>query len=88
MFAKVFTKVFGSRNSRTVKRLQKKVTQINALEEECETLSDDALRAKTEEFKSRVQAGESLDDLLVEAFAVVREAGKRVLEMRHFDEQL
>ncbi|MGR8918241.1 MAG: preprotein translocase subunit SecA, partial [Gammaproteobacteria bacterium] len=80
--------VFGSRNDRLLKRFRKTVTAINALESDMEALSDDALRAKTAEFRQRAADGESLDDLLPEAFAVVRETGKRVLNMRHFDEQL
>ena len=88
MFAKMIKKVFGSRNERLLKQYRKTVIQINALEPEIEKLSDEALKAKTEEYKKRYQEGESLDKLLPEAFATVREAGKRVLNMRHFDVQL
>ena len=80
--------VFGSRNDRLLKRMRKSVEAINQLEPGLQSLSDDELRAKTTEFRSRYQNGETLDDLLPEAFAVVRETGKRVLGMRHFDEQL
>jgi preprotein translocase subunit SecA len=88
MFSSILTKVFGSRNDREIKRLNKIVAQINALESEYETLSDDELKGKTAEFRERIKKGESLDDLLVEAFAVVRETSKRVFEMRHFDVQM
>src|SRR6201993_5283138 len=81
-------KIFGSRNQRLVKQYQKTVTAINALEPQIEQLTDDQLRAKTAEFRERVSSGESLDKLLPEAFAVCREASKRVLKMRHFDMQL
>src|SRR5689334_839497 len=81
-------KVVGTQNERELKRLRPIVAQINALEPTISALSDDQLRGKTAEFKQRVANGESLDDLLVEAFAVVREAGRRVLNMRHFDVQL
>ncbi len=81
-------KVFGSRNERTLKRLKKAVLHINALEASMMALSDEALSAKTQEFKDRLQAGATLDDLLIEAFAVVREVSKRTLKMRHFDVQL
>ncbi len=84
----VLKKVFGSRNDRLVKRLMKTVERINALEPEITRLSDEALTAKTAEFRARLQRGERLDDLLPETFAVVRETGKRVLGMRHFDVQL
>jgi preprotein translocase subunit SecA len=82
------TSIFGSRNSRLLKRYGKTVTQINALEPAMEALSDEELQAKTPEFKRRLANGESLDNLLPEAFAVCREASKRVLKMRHFDVQL
>ena len=82
------TQIFGSRNERLLKQYRKTVAQINALEPGLEQLSDTALQAKTDEFKQRVQAGESLDALLPEAYAVVREASKRVMKMRHFDVQL
>ena len=88
MATNFLTKLFGSRNERLLKQYRKTVVQINALEPELEKLSDEALKAKTEEFKQRVAKGESLDDLLPEAFAVVREGSKRVMKMRHFDVQL
>lgn len=82
------TKLFGSRNDRLLKQYRKTVARINAMEPELEKLEDQALRAKTQEFKDRLTKGETLDDLLPEAFAVVREASKRVMKMRHFDVQL
>ncbi|HEX2604015.1 MAG TPA: preprotein translocase subunit SecA, partial [Oxalicibacterium sp.] len=82
------TKIFGSRNQRLLKQYQKTVREINALEPAMEQLSDEALQAKTPEFKARIAQGEALDSLLPEAFAVCREASKRVLKMRHFDVQL
>src|SRR5687767_11029530 len=85
---KALAKVFGTANERELKRLSPVVAEINALEPATQALSDEQLRAKTAEFRSRIAEGETLDDLLVEAFAVVREAGKRVLNMRHFDVQL
>ncbi len=88
MLANLAKKIFGSRNERLLKQYQEKVSQINALEKTLVGLTDDQLRAKTEAFKARHQQGESLDSLLAEAFAVVREAGKRFLGMRHFDSQL
>ncbi len=81
-------KIFGSRNQRLVKQYQKTVATINALETQIEQLTDDQLRGKTDEFRQRVAGGESLDKLLPEAFAVCREASRRVLKMRHFDVQL
>jgi len=84
----VAQKIFGSSNDRKLKPLRKKVALINALEPEMQKLSDEALRAKTDEFRARYEKGETLDQLLVEAFAVVREAGVRSLGMRHFDVQL
>ncbi|QBE62929.1 preprotein translocase subunit SecA [Pseudoduganella lutea] len=84
----LLTAIFGSRNQRLLKQYQKTVKAINALEPEYEKLSDAELQAKTPAFKERVAAGEALDDLLVEAFAVCREASKRVFKMRHFDVQL
>ena len=86
--ANFLTKLFGSRNDRLLKQYRKTVARINAMEPEYEALSDDALRAKTQEFKERVAQGLSLDDLLPEAFAVVREGSKRAMKMRHFDVQL
>jgi preprotein translocase subunit SecA len=88
MLPSLLTSIFGSRNERLLKQLRGTVGQINALEPRFEQLSDDELRAKTEEFKQRHAKGESLDALLPEAFAVVREGGKRALKMRHFDVQL
>jgi preprotein translocase subunit SecA len=88
MVAKLLRKIFGSRNERLVKGMRKTVAQINALESEYEALSNEQLQAKTQQFRERLENGESLDDLLSEAFATVREAGKRVLKMRHYDVQL
>lgn len=88
MFAPLLRKLFGSKNEREVKRMQKAVLAINALEERMIALSDEQLTAKTAEFKERLAKGETLDQLLPEAFAVAREAGKRVMGMRHFDVQL
>jgi len=88
MATNILTKIFGSRNDRQLKQYRKSVVRINAMEAEFEKLSDDALRAKTQEFKDRITKGESLDALLPEAFAVVREGSKRVMKMRHFDVQL
>ena len=88
MITKALTKIFGSRNSRLLKRMQQDVVRINALEPELAKLTDEQLRAKTAEFKTRVSNGASLDSLLHEAFACVREASKRALGMRHFDVQL
>ena len=81
-------KLIGSRNDRLLKQYRKQVVQINALESEYEALSDDGLRAKTDEFRQRISDGKSLNSLLPEAFAVVREASKRVFNMRHFDVQM
>jgi preprotein translocase subunit SecA len=88
MLPKFLTQIFGSRNERLLKAYRRTVQQINALEPALEQLDDAALRAKTDEFKGRLAAGQSLDDLLPEAFAVVREASKRTLRMRHFDVQM
>ena len=88
MVTTLLRKVFGSRNDRTLKRISKTVRKINALEPELKALSDAQLRAKTDEFRARYQQGETLEQLLAEAFAVVREGSRRVLEMRHFDVQL
>ena len=82
------TKIFGSRNQRLIKQYQKTVREISALEPQMEKLSDAELQAKTPEFKARLEKGETLDGILPEAFAVCREAAKRVLKMRHFDVQL
>ncbi|MCA1799653.1 MAG: preprotein translocase subunit SecA, partial [Xanthomonadaceae bacterium] len=86
--AKLFRGLFGSRNDRYLRGCSKTVERINALEPDLQALSDDALRAKTDAFRKRLDEGETLDQLLPEAFAVVREAGRRVLGMRHFDVQL
>ncbi|MEJ2645842.1 MAG: preprotein translocase subunit SecA [Gammaproteobacteria bacterium] len=88
MVNQLLRKVFGSRNERLVKRMFRVVQRINELEASLESLSDEQLQAQTEAFRKRLGDGESLDDLLPEAFATVREAGKRVLGMRHFDVQL
>jgi preprotein translocase subunit SecA len=88
MILNFLTKVFGSQNERNLKRLLPLVEQINALEPEIQALSDEELQAQTPRFRERIDNGESLDDLLPEAFATVREASKRTLEMRHFDVQL
>jgi preprotein translocase subunit SecA len=88
MAKNLLTQIFGSRNDRLLKQYRKTVDRINALEPEYEKLSDDELRGKTQEFKDRLAKGETVDDLLVEAFAVVREGSKRVMRMRHFDVQL
>ena len=88
MATNFLTKIFGSRNDRLLKQYRSGVARINAMEAALERLSDDDLRAKTGLFKDRIAAGESLDALLPEAFAVVREGSKRVMKMRHFDVQL
>ncbi len=88
MINAILTKIVGSKNERTLKRLQPLVARVNDLERSVEGLSDDALRARKDEFRGRLDRGEALDALLPEAFAVVREAGRRVLGMRHFDVQL
>ncbi|MCE4298343.1 preprotein translocase subunit SecA [Xanthomonas hortorum pv. vitians] len=88
MINSLLTRVFGSRNERQLRQLTRLVTQINALEPTIEKLSDAELQAKTPEFKQRLAAGESLDKILPEAFAVCREASRRVLGMRHYDVQL
>lgn len=88
MLSTLFKKFFGSRNERLIKQYSQAVKEINALEPTIEALSDEALRAKTEEFKQRYQQGETLEQLLPEAFAVVREGSRRALGMRHFDVQL
>ncbi len=82
------TKIFGSRNDRLLKTYRKSIERINALEPQYEKLDGDQLRGKTQEFKDRVAAGETLDQILPEAFAVVREGGKRAMKMRHFDVQM
>ncbi len=88
MLPKLLTSIFGSRNDRLLKQYRQVVGQVNALESKFESLDDAALTAKTEEFRTRFKAGETLDAMLPEAFAVVREGSKRVLKMRHFDVQL
>jgi preprotein translocase subunit SecA len=88
MFARLARAIFGSANDRALKRHQARVPAINAWEAKLSPLSDEALRGKTAEFRARLEAGETLDDLLEEAFATVREAAKRVLGLRHFDVQL
>ncbi|WP_019615021.1 preprotein translocase subunit SecA [Psychromonas ossibalaenae] len=88
MITELITKIIGSRNDRYLKKLRKVVNEINKLEPQMQALSDADLKAKTAEFKERVASGESVDDILVEAFAVVRSASERVFGMRHFDVQL
>ncbi len=88
MFSKILTKVIGSRNDRTLRKLRKIVDQINKLEPQFESLQDEELKAKTIEFRARLEQGEDLDNLLPEAFATVREASKRLYGMRHFDVQM
>ena len=88
MVSNLLTKVFGSKNERELKKIQPAVEKINALEPRIQAMSDDELKAQTQLFKDRLNTGESLDDLLPEAFATVREASVRTLEMRHFDVQL
>jgi len=88
MFSSLLTKIFGSSNQREIKKLRKIVATINALEPQFESLSDEELKAKTAEFKSRLENNETLKDILPEAFATVREASKRVYGMRHFDVQM
>ena len=88
MINNLLTRVFGSRNERLLKQLQRSVSKINALEPELQKLSDDELKAKTPEFQKRIRDGESIDKILPEAFAVCREASRRVLGMRHYDVQL
>ncbi|SET37647.1 preprotein translocase subunit SecA [Thorsellia anophelis] len=88
MIGTVLTKIFGSKNDRLVRKMRKTVQLINQLEPDYQALSDEELKAKTAEFRERLAAGKSLDNLLIEAFAVVREASKRVFGMRHFDVQM
>ncbi len=88
MFGNVLTKIFGSRNQRLLKQMNKRVNNINAQADAVKALSDEELKECTVKFKQRLEQGETLDDLLEDAFAVVREAGERVLNMRHFDVQL
>jgi len=88
MFNALLTSIFGSRNERLIKQFSKTVVRINALEAQMQALSDEALQAKTGEYRQRIQNGEKLDQLLPEAFATMREAARRVLGMRHYDVQL
>lgn len=88
MATNFLTKIFGSRNDRLLKKYRQTVGKINALEAGYEKLSDDALRGKAEEFKNRIAQGATLDEILPEAFAVVREGSKRVMKLRHFDVQM
>ena len=88
MFAGFARKLFGSSNERRIKSYRPRVDEINALEKELEALSDDALRARTAEFREQLADGKTLDDILVPAFATCREAAKRTLGQRHFDVQL
>src|SRR5688500_8938371 len=88
MIPKILTNIFGSRNDRLLKTYKRLVEQVAAFETQFEKLSDAELRAKTDEFRQRLTQGSTLDDLWPEAFAVVREAGKRTLKMRHFDVQI
>src|SRR4029453_5895607 len=88
MIGQLLAKVIGTQNEREIKRLRPRVAEINALEPAIQALTDEQLRAKTALFREGVAGGATLDDLLPEAFAVVREAGRRVLNMRHFDVQL
>ena len=85
MASNILTKFFGSRNDRLLKTYRKTIERINALEPEYEKLSDDQLREKTVEFKTRVTGGEALDAILPESFALVRVGSKRIMKMRHFD---
>ena len=88
MIGAIAKALFGSSNDRYVKSIDKIVKKISAFEADFEALSDDELKAQTDRFRARLEAGESLDDIMPEAFATVREAGKRVLGMRHFDVQM
>ncbi|MBI4641704.1 MAG: preprotein translocase subunit SecA, partial [Candidatus Tectomicrobia bacterium] len=88
MFLQLLRKIVGSKNDRELRRIEPLVVRINELEPTMVALSDGQLRAKTDEFKRRLEEGETLDDLLCEAFAVAREAARRTLNMRHFDVQL
>src|SRR5438270_13799088 len=85
MFASIAHSIFGSANDRALKAYRRRVPQINALEPAMEALSDEALRARTAEFRERLAGGVTLDEILPEAFATVREASKRTLGQRHFD---
>ena len=88
MFAGIARRVFGTANDRFLRKQNKTITAINELEPALEALSDDELQARTPWFKQRLAAGENLDDILIDAFATVREAAKRTLGQRHFDVQL
>ena len=88
MLGKIARKIFGSANDRFVKKLYKTVNKINALEPDFIKLSDEELKAKTDEYRTRLKNGETLDDILLEAIATVREASKRVMGQRHYDVQL
>src|SRR5260370_38325836 len=88
MMDTLLAKLFGTKNGRDVKAMRPLIASINALEPSIQSLSDQELTAKTAEFRQRLANGSTLDDLLIEAFAVVREAGRRILNMRHFDVQL
>ena len=88
MVGKLFKKIFGSRNDRLVKAMRKVVAKINELEPGMQALTDEQLKSKTDEFRQRLEQGETLDNLLPEAFATVREAGQRALGMRHYDVQI
>ena len=88
MFGNFLTKIFGSRNQRLLKSMNKSVIIINELAKAAEDMSDEELTNSTLKFRERLANGETIDDILEEAFAIVREAGKRVLNMRHFDVQL
>src|SRR5215207_9163411 len=84
-FERGITALFGSANARVLRRMQPKVDAINALESKYQGFTDEQLRDQTSQFRRRLETGETLDDLLVEAFAVAREAGRRFLSMRHYD---
>jgi len=84
----ILTKIFGTANDRIIKRLQKEIHKINSFENSLKNLTDEELKAKTGEFKQKIAAGNTLDDICYEAFAVVREASKRVSGQRHYDVQL
>ena len=88
MVGGIFVKVFGTKNGRELKRMSKLVAQVNACEPQMQALSDDDLKAKTVEFRRRIDSGETIDDLLPEAFAAVREAAQRVLGQRPYDVQI
>ena len=88
MLQSIAQRIFGSANDREVKRLQAMVGEINALEPDVEKLTDDELRARTQDFRKRYADGETLDDMLIEAFATVREGAKRTLGQRHYDVEM